>query len=53
MKRVVNFYEKIPKGPAPKTQAKGLFGRYQERYFGENPSAARELSRAIAKTRSY
>ncbi|CAD6567407.1 MAG: hypothetical protein ASARMPREDX12_005808 [Alectoria sarmentosa] len=40
MQRVVSFYEKLPRGPAPDVQAKGLVGRYQARYFGKNPSAA-------------
>ncbi|KAB8298223.1 hypothetical protein EYC80_001960 [Monilinia laxa] len=40
MQRVVSFYEKLPRGPAPEVQAKGLLGRYQAKYFGKNPSAA-------------
>ncbi|KAI9705538.1 MAG: hypothetical protein M1836_006293 [Candelina mexicana] len=40
MQRVVSFYEKLPRGPAPEIKPKGLFGRYQARYFGKNPSAA-------------
>ncbi|KAI9836556.1 MAG: hypothetical protein M1819_001188 [Sarea resinae] len=40
MQRVVSFYEKLPRGPAPEVKAKGLIGRYQARYFGKNPSAA-------------
>ncbi|KAI4129829.1 MAG: hypothetical protein LQ347_003622 [Umbilicaria vellea] len=40
MQRVVSFYEKLPRGPAPDVKPKGLFGRYQARYFGKNPSAA-------------
>ena len=43
MQRVVSFYEKLPRGAAPEIQPKGLFGRYQARYFGKNPSAARKL----------
>ncbi len=42
MQRVVRFYEKLPRGPEPEVQAKGLFARYQARYFGKKPSAARE-----------
>ena len=42
MQRVVSFYEKLPRGPAPEVQAKGLLGRYQARYFGKNPSATRK-----------
>jgi F-type H+-transporting ATPase subunit f len=41
MQRVVSFYEKLPRGPAPEVKAKGIFGRYQAKYFGKNPSAAR------------
>ncbi|KAI9845292.1 MAG: ATP synthase f chain, mitochondrial precursor [Thelocarpon superellum] len=40
MQRVVEFYEKLPRGPAPEIKAKGLIGRYRARYFGKNPSAA-------------
>ncbi|KAL8648362.1 MAG: hypothetical protein Q9210_005029 [Variospora velana] len=40
MERVVSFYEKLPRGPAPEVQPRGLFERYQARYFGKNPSAA-------------
>ncbi|KAK0744200.1 mitochondrial F1-F0 ATP synthase subunit F of fungi-domain-containing protein [Schizothecium vesticola] len=40
MQRVVNFYEKLPRGPAPQVKATGLLGRYQARYFaGKNASA--------------
>lgn len=45
MQRVVSFYEKLPRGAAPEAKAKGLMGRYQARYFGKNPSAARMSSR--------
>ena len=42
MQKVVNFYEKLPRGPAPEVQAKGLLGRYQKKYFsGKNASAKR------------
>lgn len=43
MQKVVNFYEKLPRGPAPEREAKGLLGRYQKRYFGKKPSGARKL----------
>lgn len=43
MQRVVNFYGKLPRGPAPEPQANGLLGWYQKKYFGKNPSAARKL----------
>lgn len=42
MDRVVNFYAKLPRGSAPETKPTGLIGRYQARYFGDKPSAARE-----------
>ncbi|EGX53885.1 ATP synthase f chain, mitochondrial precursor [Orbilia oligospora] len=41
MARLVELYTKLPKGPAPKIQGKGLIGRYKAKYFdGENASAA-------------
>jgi F-type H+-transporting ATPase subunit f len=41
MKRVVNFYEKLPRGPAPEEKATGLLGRYQAKHFGKNPTNKR------------
>ncbi|KAL5349248.1 ATP synthase f chain, mitochondrial precursor [Pseudogymnoascus australis] len=40
MQRVVSFYEKLPRGAAPEAKAKGIWGRYQAKYFGKNPSGA-------------
>ncbi|GAB1195236.1 hypothetical protein APSETT444_004491 [Aspergillus pseudonomiae] len=42
MDRVVNFYARLPRGSAPEVKPTGLIGRYQARYFGKNPSAARK-----------
>ncbi|CAJ2656786.1 unnamed protein product [Trifolium pratense] len=39
MARIVSFYEKLPRGPAQEVKPKGIFSRYQARYFGKNPSA--------------
>ncbi|CAN8102530.1 unnamed protein product [Discula destructiva] len=47
MKRVVNFYEKLPRGPAPEVKATGILGRYQAKHFGKNPSAKRTWPQAI------
>jgi len=44
MARIAKFYERLPKGAAPDRATGGLFGRYQARYMGKNPSAARESS---------
>ena len=44
MQRVVSFYEKLPRGPAPEMKAKGLIGRYQAKHFGKNASATRRSS---------
>lgn len=41
MQRVVSFYEKLPRGAAPETKAKGLLGRYQAKYFGKKTSVQR------------
>jgi len=42
MQRVVNFYEKLPRGVAPEPKVTGLLSWYQKKYFGKNPSAARK-----------
>ncbi|KAK6512075.1 ATP synthase f chain, mitochondrial precursor [Arthrobotrys musiformis] len=45
MARLVELYTKLPKGPAPKIEGKGLIGRYKAKYFdGENASAARTFT---------
>ena len=44
MERVVGFYEKLPRGPAPEFKPKGPFEWYQARYFGKESSAARMSS---------
>ena len=44
MKRVVSFYEKLPRGPAPEVKPSGLFGRYQAKHFGKNPTGKRTFS---------
>ena len=41
MQRVVNFYEKLPRGAAPAVKATGLLGRYQAKHFGKNATAKR------------
>ncbi|KAF8477559.1 mitochondrial F1F0 ATP synthase subunit F [Kalaharituber pfeilii] len=38
MSRVVDFYNKLPKGPAPPPNTPGLLGKYQDKYFGKKPS---------------
>jgi F-type H+-transporting ATPase subunit f len=48
MDRVVNFYARLPRGVAPEVKPTGLIGRYQARYFGKNPSAARKFNRSHA-----
>jgi len=44
MQRVVGFYEKLPRGPAPEPKPRGLLQRYQARYMGKNASAMRKAS---------
>ena len=45
MDRIVSFYEKLPRGKAPAAKPRGLFERYQARYFGKNPSGMRMWTR--------
>lgn len=47
MKRVVNFYSKLPRGAAPEQKATGILGRYQAKHFGKNPTA-KPIIHAIA-----
>ena len=47
MQKVVSFYEKLPRGPAPEPEAKGLLGRYAKKHMGKNPSARRKCGFAI------
>lgn len=42
MNRVVGFYQKLPRGPAPEPKVSGPLTWYQKRYFGKNTSAARK-----------
>ena len=49
MQKVVSFYEKLPRGPAPEPEAKGFLGRYQKKYMGKNPSGRRECTRPERK----
>ncbi|KLU81768.1 mitochondrial F1F0 ATP synthase subunit F [Magnaporthiopsis poae ATCC 64411] len=39
MQRVVKFYEKLPRGPAPEVKPTGILGKYQHKHFGKNASA--------------
>ena len=41
MQRVVDFYEKLPRGAAPEPKARGLLGWYKNKYFGKRPSGMR------------
>ena len=50
MQKVVSFYEKLPRGPAPEPQGKGLLGRYQKKYMGKNPSGRRTYTQHPAPT---
>lgn len=50
MKRVVNFYEKLPRGPAPEVKPTGILGRYQAKHFGKNPSAMRTYLALVLQT---
>ncbi|EFX03869.1 mitochondrial f1f0 ATP synthase subunit f [Grosmannia clavigera kw1407] len=47
MQRVVSFYEKLPRGPAPEVKAKGILGRYQAKHFGKN-ATAKPIIQAVA-----
>lgn len=51
IKMWVDFYARLPKGPAPEFKPKGLWQRYQHKYFdGDNASAARKRSSGIDRS---
>ncbi|KAK3485806.1 mitochondrial F1-F0 ATP synthase subunit F of fungi-domain-containing protein [Neurospora hispaniola] len=52
MKRVVSFYEKLPRGPAPEIKPQGFWGKYQAKHFGKNPSAKRTSTTIYMLSRS-
>jgi hypothetical protein len=52
MQKVVSFYEKLPRGPAPEPEGKGLLGRYQKKYMGKNASARRTYTPASTLVQS-
>ena len=53
MQRVVAFYEKLPRGPAPAPQPKGLLQRYQHRYMNGKNARAMRMSRYQYKKGRY
>ncbi|EGY20521.1 mitochondrial F1F0 ATP synthase subunit F Atp17 [Verticillium dahliae VdLs.17] len=48
MANVVKFYERLPQGPAPQVQAKGILGRYQAKHFDGKNASAKPIIHAIA-----
>lgn len=45
MANVVKFYERLPQGPAPEAQGRGILGRYAAKHFnGKNASGKRMSS---------
>ncbi|KAI5280914.1 hypothetical protein KEM54_003507 [Ascosphaera aggregata] len=52
MERIVNFYSRLPKGPAPEPRPVGLLAKYQARYFGNKPSAMRESRKKKEKEKT-
>ncbi|KZL71607.1 hypothetical protein CT0861_09932 [Colletotrichum tofieldiae] len=47
MQRVVNFYEKLPRGPAPETKATGILGRYAAKHFSGKNASAKPIVHAL------
>lgn len=47
MQRLVNFYEKLPRGAAPEPQASGPISWYRKRYFSGKGSPARTSCRSL------
>ncbi|KAL0944594.1 mitochondrial f1f0 atp synthase subunit f [Colletotrichum truncatum] len=47
MQRVVNFYEKLPRGAAPEAKATGLLGRYAAKHFNGKNASAKPIIHAL------
>ncbi|KAF6825473.1 hypothetical protein CPLU01_10267 [Colletotrichum plurivorum] len=47
MQRVVNFYEKLPRGAAPEAKATGILGRYAAKHFNGKNASAKPIIHAI------
>lgn len=47
MQRVVSFYEKLPRGPAPAEKPRGLLQRYQTRYFNGAKASPMRMPHSI------
>merc|ERR1711981_1308022 len=52
MQKVVSFYEKLPRGPAPAEQSSGLFSWYKNKYFKRGNESAAPLAHLILSSRS-
>ncbi|KAM0274277.1 hypothetical protein ACHAQH_008011 [Verticillium albo-atrum] len=48
MANVVKFYERLPQGPAPQVQAKGILGRYAAKHFDGKNASAKPIIHALA-----
>ncbi|KIV99580.1 uncharacterized protein PV09_08757 [Verruconis gallopava] len=47
MQKVVSFYEKLPRGPAPAEKSTGLFSWYKNKYFKRGNESAAPLAHLI------
>jgi hypothetical protein len=52
MRRLVDLYEKLPRGAAPEEKATGLLGRYRKRYMDGKGSAMRKLGSRVQSARN-
>ncbi|KAJ0302596.1 hypothetical protein COL5a_001538 [Colletotrichum fioriniae] len=47
MQRVVNFYEKLPRGAAPEAKPTGILGRYAAKHFSGKNASAKPIIHAL------
>ncbi|KAH6668621.1 mitochondrial F1F0 ATP synthase subunit F Atp17 [Plectosphaerella plurivora] len=48
MANVVKFYERLPQGPAPEAQGRGILGRYAAKHFNGKNASGKPIVHAIA-----
>jgi len=44
MQRIVSFYDKLPRGPAPEVKPTNMFDRYRAKHMGKNPTLMRKAN---------
>jgi F1-F0 ATP synthase subunit F-like protein len=49
MANVVKFYERLPQGPAPEAQGRGILGRYAAKHFNGKNASGKRTSTSVSR----